>query len=421
MLEAFLVLPALGLTYLLHGRADLCRRLGHLAAGGVALVVSAGWWVLLVELWPPAQRPFIGGSPTNSVLELAFGYNGLGRLSGSTGTTASGSGLGATNIARIGRTDLGGEIMWLVPAAVVLGLLAWQLSRRHAVRSTVRPSLLLWATWLTVATVTFAAMAGIFHSYYTVVLAPGVAALAAVGAWLAWDRRREPWVRRRLSMVVVSTTALAAGTLLAVGFDLRWTAGPILAFGLASAALLHPRSGPPRIGTTTGLAALVACLAGPALFVSSTVQLPHVGSGPMAGPGHGAPTTALVASSSGLMQSGTWSFGPERPLTQRVASTIATDAERYRWAAAAMGARSASAYQLAVDEPVLAVGGYKGTDPLPTLSQFQEMVRDGQVHWLITGGIEGGTGHAITAWVASRFRRQMIDGFSLYDLTGPGG
>lgn len=338
MLEAFLVLPALGLTYLVHGHAGLRRRLGHLVAAGVALVASAGWWVLMVELWPTGQRPFIGGSPTNSIVQLTLGYNGLGRLTGSTGTTASNGGLGATNIARIGRTDLGGEVMWLVPAAFLLGVLAWQLSRRHSLRSTLRPSLLLWVTWLTVATATFAGMAGIFHSYYTVVLAPGIAALVAIGSWLAWERRHQPWVRRRLSLAVLSTAALAAGTLLAVGFDLRWTAVPILAGGLASAALLHPASGPSRIGGSIGVAALVASLAGPALFVTATVRLPHVGSGPMAGPGHGASTTALVASSTGRL-SGTWVFGAERPLTPRVVSTIAASAERYRWAAAAMGAR----------------------------------------------------------------------------------
>lgn len=66
---------------------------------------------------------------------------------------------------------------------------------------------------------------------------------------------------------------------------------------------------------------------------------------------------------------------------------------------------------------MLAVGGYKGTDPLPTLSQFQEMVRAGQVHWLIPGGVEGLPGHAIAAWVAMRYRLQVIDGFSIYDLT----
>jgi 4-amino-4-deoxy-L-arabinose transferase-like glycosyltransferase len=416
MLEASLVLPALGLTYLVHGRAGLRRRLGHLVLGGVAVLVSAGWWVLLVELWPTGRRPFIGGSPRNSIVELTFGYNGLGRLTGSTGTTASSGGLGATNLARIGRTDLGGEVMWLVPAAVVLGFLAGQLSRRHPLRPTLRASLLLWATWLIVATATFAGMAGIFHSYYTVVLAPGIAALVAIGSWLAWERRHQPWVRRRLSLAVLSTAALATGTLLAVGGDLRWTSGPILAAGLASALLLHPASGPSKIGTSIGVAAVVACLAGPALFVTATVRLPHVGSGPMAGPGHGASTTALVASSTGQL-SGTGSFEAERPLTPRVVSTIASDAEHYRWAAAAMGARSASAYQLAVDEPVLAVGGYKGTDPMPTLSQFQEMVRAGQVHWLITGGAEGPAGHAIAAWVATRCPLQVIDGFSIFDLS----
>jgi hypothetical protein len=261
-------------------------------------------------------------------------------------------------------------------------------------------------------------MAGIFHSYYTVVLAPGVAALVATGSWLAWERRHEPWVRLRLSIAVLSTVSLAAGTVLVVGHDLRWAAGPILASGVVAGLVLHPRSGPSRLRLMTGMAALSVCLAGPALFVAATVQLPHVGSGPMAGPGNGASTTALVAVGTGRVP-GLWSFGSDRPLTPRVVSTLGVDSEKYRWAAAAMGARSAAAYQLAIDEPVLAIGGYKGTDPLPTLSQFQTMVRAGHVHWFIPGGIEGLAGHAIATWVSSRFSQVVVDGFSLYDLSGP--
>ena len=116
------------------------------------------------------------------------------------------------------------------------------------------------------ATATFAAMAGIFHSYYTVVLAPGIAALVATGAWLAWERRDEPSVRRALSGTVLATVLLAAGTVAAVGYELRWTSVPILAGGVATAVLLHPRTGPSRLTATVAAAAVAASLAGPALF-----------------------------------------------------------------------------------------------------------------------------------------------------------
>ena len=275
--------------------------------------------------------------------------------------------------------------------------MAWSLSRRHPRRGAIRPSLLLWTTWLAVATVTFAAMAGIFHSYYTVVVAPAIAALVAIGSWLAWERRDDLRVRRRLSSAALATALLASGTLLAVGAHLRWTAVPVLLGGVAAALLLHPRSGPPRVTVVVGCAAVVSALAGPALFATETVRLPHSGSGPMAGPSAVHPSSSTAPSAAAV-------------------SRVAADGESYTWVAAAMGARTASAYQLALDEPVLAIGGYKGTDPLPTLSRFQDLVAAGQVHWLISGGTEGEAGRAIERWVTTHFPSVLVDGQTLYDL-----
>src|SRR3954447_1996827 len=82
MLQALLVLPALGLTYLLAGPPPLRRRIVQLLAGAGAMVVSAGWWVAAVQLWPASSRPYIGGSQDNSIWNLMFGYNGFGRLTG---------------------------------------------------------------------------------------------------------------------------------------------------------------------------------------------------------------------------------------------------------------------------------------------------------------------------------------------------
>ena len=80
MLQAFLVLPAFGLAYLAAGPRRLPARLLQLLAGLAAVVVSAGWWVAAVMLTPAASRPYVGGSTNDSILELALGYNGLGRL-----------------------------------------------------------------------------------------------------------------------------------------------------------------------------------------------------------------------------------------------------------------------------------------------------------------------------------------------------
>ena len=122
MLQAFLVLPALTAVWLLAAPVGWGRRLRDLAFAAVALVVSAGWWVLVVELWPAADRPYIGGSQDNSVLELVFGYNGFGRLTGDeVGSVggAPGGGWGSTGLARLFGSEFGGQAAWLLPAALL--------------------------------------------------------------------------------------------------------------------------------------------------------------------------------------------------------------------------------------------------------------------------------------------------------------
>ncbi|MFD0656158.1 glycosyltransferase family 39 protein [Thermocatellispora tengchongensis] len=119
MLQAFLVLPGFALVYLLTAPVTLRRRLWQLMLAGAALAASAGWWLLIVALVPAGSRPYIGGSQTNSVLELALGYNGIGRLNG-----ANYGGLGNTDQQagwlRLFDTELGGQVSWLLPAALIL-------------------------------------------------------------------------------------------------------------------------------------------------------------------------------------------------------------------------------------------------------------------------------------------------------------
>ncbi len=416
MLEAFLVLPALAVTYAAYGRPRLLARLGHLALGGAALVAASGWWIATVELWPVHDRPFIGGSSTNSVVELALGYNGVGRLTGSTNSTPTGGGFGATNIARIGRTDLGGEITWLLPAAVVLAVLAWFLSRNHPARDRVRAGLLLWTTWLVVASATFLLMAGIFHSYYTVVIAPAIAALIGIGLWLAWDRRQERAVRRSLGLAVAASAVLAAGTVAAVGYQVRSWAAPIVVVGAVAAVVLSSRLGPRRLGTVTTAAALSVALIGPALFSWETIQSAHVGSGPMAGPGHAAATTALVSDGSDLL--GVPLLDGSGVVSKQVVDTLRANGGDYRWAAATLGARSAASYELALGEPVLAIGGYKGTDPTPTLSAFVALVDAHQIHWFVPGSTSGTTGDTILQWVETHAPAVRAGDYTVYDLSG---
>ncbi|HTU94738.1 MAG TPA: glycosyltransferase family 39 protein, partial [Solirubrobacteraceae bacterium] len=185
MMQAFLVLPAFALVYVVAAPTGLRRRLAQTLAGGLAIVVSAGWWVAIVALWPAGSRPMIDGSSDNSILNLITGYNGLGRIFGSGGPGGGGAGgpggggggnfSGATGVLRLFNSVMGGQASWLLPAAL-LALGAGLIATRRAPRTDrTRAALLLWGGWLIVSGLVFSLSSGIIHTYYTVALAPAIA------------------------------------------------------------------------------------------------------------------------------------------------------------------------------------------------------------------------------------------------------
>src|SRR4051812_6137213 len=126
MLQALVVVPAFALAYLVAAPTPLRKRILHLLAAGAAMVVSAGWWIAIVELVPASARPYIGGSQGNSILELTLGYNGLGRITGNeVGSVGGGGGpagaaggmWGGTGLTRMFNAEIGGHISWRLPPA----------------------------------------------------------------------------------------------------------------------------------------------------------------------------------------------------------------------------------------------------------------------------------------------------------------
>ncbi|MFE7189868.1 ArnT family glycosyltransferase [Kitasatospora sp. NPDC057541] len=338
-LQAFLVLPAFALVYLVVAPTGLWRRVRQLLAGGLAMVLAGGWWVAVVELVPASARPYIGGSQDNSFLSLTFGYNGFGRLNGNEtgsvgggrnrmaggfeaafgagpgGATAGGppggmrggGGWGTTGITRLFDGDIGGQIAWLLPAALILLLFGLWATRRHARTDTARTAFLVWGGWLLCTALTFSFMSGIFHQYYTVALAPAVAALVGIGVDGLWRaRHRLPYAAMLAGTLAV--TAVWAYVLLGRSKDfLPWLRPTVLAGGLLAAVALLV-AGPlaarlarradgaadgaaggssrlaGRLTAVAGLLGAAAALGGPAAYAVETVNTPHQGSIVLAGP-----------------------------------------------------------------------------------------------------------------------------------------
>ena len=468
-LQAFLVLPALVLVYLVVARTGFGKRIGHLLVAFAAMIAAAGWWIAIVSLWPADSRPYIGGSQDDSILELTLGYNGFGRLTGDEtgsvggGGAGGGSGMwGGTGILRMFDTEIGGQIAWLLPAALVLlGAGLW-FTRRAARTDLTRASLIAWGGWLLVTGLTFSFMAGIFHAYYTVALAPAIAALVGTGSWLLWTRRHTVTAAAAAAVTMALTSVLGFALLQRSTDFVPWLKWLVLAGGLLTAlALIGIGHLPRRLVLATAAAALVVGLAGPAAYSVQTATTGHSGSivdagpstGSSGGPGGGGGFAA--GRPGGGTQNGTQAappFGPGQAAggtqgvtrggstgglltgsesTSEITALLRSDASSYRWAAAAVGSNTAAGYQLASEQPVMAIGGFNGSDPSPTLAQFKADVASGRIHYFIASGGGGGGGGGrgggpsasgststeIASWVADSFTATTVDGVTLYDLS----
>jgi 4-amino-4-deoxy-L-arabinose transferase-like glycosyltransferase len=486
MLQALIVVPGFALVYLIAAPTPLRRRLLQVLAAGAAIVVSAGWWVAIVALWPAGSRPYIGSSQDNSILSLIFGYNGFGRLTGNeTGSVIGGQTFGTagnaaprggmwgpTGLTRLFNDEMGTQVSWLIPAALIglVGLL-W-VTRRASRTDGVRAAALLWGSWLVVTGLVFSFAAGIIHPYYNVVLAPAIGGLVGIGGVRLWQDRGS----------IVSRLLLAAGVVVSGlwAFELLgrtpgwypWLRYLVLVLAAASALAIVA---PPLLGSRHRLAlavatvALAALLAAPLAYSAETASTPHSGAIPSAGPSWGrfggfggGPRTFRRTFGNGGFRGGpppgfapprNGTFGPpgggfapgaggtfapgragpalrgngglgglldaSTPSKQLVA-LLKQDAGSYRWAAAAVGANSAAGVQIASGEPILAIGGFNGSDPTPTLAQFQKLVAAGKIHYFLGGGGGGfgrRSGSAIQTWVAANFTSRTVGGVTVYDLT----
>ncbi|MCJ0875491.1 glycosyltransferase family 39 protein [Streptomyces sp. AP-93] len=524
-LQAFVILPPLALLYAVCAPTRLRRRLGQLLLSTLAMVLAGGWWVAVVELWPASSRPYIGGSQTNSFLELTLGYNGLGRINGEeTGSvgggarTAAAEGMtggpggggggggmswGETGIDRLFSSNIGGQIGWLLPAALILlvaGLVVTWRARRatDSLEGMARAAFLAWGGALLITAVVFSFMQGIFHEYYTVALAPYIAALVGMGIAVLWEERGSRAASLTLSGTLALTSYWAFVLLGRSAEYVPWLRWLVLAVGLGTALLLPfaARLGR-RIALGVAAVGLGVALAGPLAYCLTTVTTPHTGSIVTAGPavagGRGGPGGGMrgfeTPGGDGMpaggaaqqgMPPGGQAPGGQAPggnqpadggrstrtgggpgggmggggmggllggtrTSAEATAALRADADRYTWAAAAIGSQNAASYQLASQQPVMSIGGFNGSDPSPTLEQFKEYVSAGKIHYFIGqsgtgadggaatgetggaaetgtatrggGGPGGGVSSSIETWVKATFKATTIGGATFYDLT----
>jgi 4-amino-4-deoxy-L-arabinose transferase-like glycosyltransferase len=422
MLQGFLVLPAFALAYLVAAPTTLRRRLWQTLAAGAAVVVAAGWWVAAAQLWPAASRPYIGGSTDGTVLDLVWGYNGLGRIFGNGGGAGMGGGQagsgfgGPAGLARLFGSEMGAEVSWLLPAALVAMVCALWTRRRAPRTDLVRAAVLLWGGWMIVTGLVFSYMQGIVHPYYTVALAPGIAALVAVGGRELW-RHRHSWTGRAGLAAVVAAAALWSVVLLGRNASWHPELRCVIAAvgGLAAVGLLVPPGTARRLGAAALVAGILSGLGGTAAYAVATAATPHTGSIPTVGP----------ASAGGMGGGPGGGTGGEMGGTSSSALTALLRDAGTTWSAATTGSQSAAQLELDSGTAVLAIGGWSGSDNAPTLAQFQALVSASKIHYYLGGGAGGGpaggrgTTSGIATWVAAHYTATTVGNQTVYDLTSP--
>ncbi|MEV0669932.1 glycosyltransferase family 39 protein [Mycobacterium sp. NPDC050441] len=430
MLEGLMVMPAIGLVYLIAAPVTVRRRLLHLLGSLVAFFVSSGWFVLLTLAWPASSRPYLAGSTDNNFMNLVLGYNGFGRVLGHNhygmhvdvdpvahaagGQHGGFGGFGnqTQGLARLFTGEFGFEIGWLVPAALLAVVLVL-VSRGRAPRTDiVRAGAILFGTWLVIDGLVLSFMKTSVHPYYCLSLVPAVAAMFAIGIQEMWRRRDD-----RLGQIGLITMLLGTGvwSFWILGRNASWL--PPLRWAIlmvavaATAVLLWALRGGHRTAATVALAAaLIGGLGGTTSYMVATLGQPHTGGGPSVGPadpdddhGHG------------------WhSDNPEVNAMLRAATT--------KWSAAINRSGAAAGLELSTDTAVMAIGGFTGSDPVPTLAQFQTYVADRQIAYYILpeskgsdhGGFFSNNSHTdISDWVKANFTSTKVGSDTVYDLSAP--
>jgi len=382
MIEAWMVLPAFGLAYLLSGPGSTGRRVRQLLVGAAVTVIVSLSWMTAVSLVPAPQRPYVDGSHDNSLYQQVFVYNGFGRFGDQTplqllAGQSLGLDLGQTVPAagpdRLLRGDFGQDTGWLLPAGLAVALWGLVNRRRRPRADPLRASFVLWGTWLVTLTAVFSWTTTI-NSYYTAALTPALAAVLGTGVAALWATAPTGLGRRLgLGAVVAGTVGYGSWLVATAGSD---APGWLLPAVIAAGAL--------------ALVVVVASLVRRADIVFACALAAGLGAGALA---------PAVASADLVLQSrGAFDV----PFESKQAATfvdrlfVTTPAQVKRLIPALERVRNGAPYLLAVQTSAVAsvfiypsglealpIGGFTGTIPSPTPGQLKSDIRRGLFHLVL--------------------------------------
>lgn len=497
MMEAFLILPALYLAYLVAVKVSWKRKLAGLGLMTVILAVVSFSWPLAVDLTPASNRPYVGSSQTNSEMELIFGYNGISRLTGNrfgnggsrgglgahgtnsgsqtvrtfelpngspgtnggaqngnlsngvqtsgtaggllgngglasgglsnSGTTTGNNGFrggqfgrgnfggngfgggrfgggggvrggagmfdtGTPGILRLFQRSLSGQISWLLPLALLASIPLLRGIRLRKSRTSEENATLFWLAWIVPMGVFFS-IAGFFHQYYLITLAPGIAALAGAGLVKMWhDFQAKTW-RWFLPIAFLVNIAFEC-SIVAQYPSVRMPL--LIGTGLAvivAAILTWEGTVRRKLGIAGSILGLVALLAAPGYW-SLTPILDGLNTQlPAAGPSNGNGFGGGFAGGGGGFTGGTGGGGETS-----VNNALITYLENHytpssgAYLLATNSAMTAAPIIIQTGLPVMAMGGFSGSDPAMTVQQLQQLTASGKLKYFLVQGGRAGLG-----------------------------
>jgi 4-amino-4-deoxy-L-arabinose transferase-like glycosyltransferase len=407
MMQAWAVLPAFAIAYLVAAPPRWVTRLWHtLAAGAVCLAVSLSW-VIIATLTPVADRPYIDGSTNNSAIAMVFGYNGLARFS-SVGISAAGTGsVAAFQGGRFGggsesgwlklfQHDFASQVGWLYPVAAAGILLALLLPRNRPRTDGVRGGALMWTIWLLMTGLALSA-GSVPHSTYVVALAPPLAALSAYALIRTVAMYRDARSRLdRLALPVLTAVTLAWAVRLSADFP---SFAPGIALPLAALAITVVVVALVARNIATKWSAVACCalmLAVPAMWSLSVFDSKYAGSSGNANAGgytggtfaHFAKDFDVASAKTGRV-GGFNPFDPPNTLTAaqgRLLSYLTDHRDGSRYLVATESWAVASPYILADAASVLPMGGFSGNADFPQPQQFNYLLKAGKLHYVLLAG-----------------------------------
>ncbi len=476
MAEAYLIVPALGLAYLLCAPGKIWTRIWHLLLAVAVMLAISLSWALAVDLTSAAQRPYVGSTQNNSEISLAFGYNGLNRLrigggngygrqqtgtgpssrnnttnSGSPGTNTSETpGPFAGNVQpfqggpfqsgtpspfRLFSVSLGGQIAWLLPFALLaIVALAWQ-RRFNFQKDRQQLGLVLWGFWLLTMAVFFT-LDGSFHQYYMTEMAPGLSALVGIGLVVMWQDYRSIGWRGWLLPGALVLTAMAQIYMLASYPSWSQWLSPLIGILTALVVItlifsrlrpqLHLSGSTLRIAGVALSIGMFALLMAPTIWAGYSVIQNTESSFPTAGPnapsdfdnfanagggfpgGNGNSTNmsgtgrgfgggqygnrgGFGGGQNGNRAGGQYGFagfaGAFADGSAQTDPTLISYLEAHqgnkKFLVATASANTADSIILATNRPVMAMGGFSGSDPILTLSDLQTLIKNGSVRFFL--------------------------------------